>query len=134
VIVIDFTVLARLFINGLRSPAARRALASDEHRLSAPIWRQQLLDALTEHMLEKAMPVEVVLEKMAAADFEMRTSHKIINDEDILKLSQQARLSGSQWTYVLVALKLGAKLITADSQIAAGFPAEASAIEKFVAD
>ena len=130
-IVLDFTALASLFIEGPRSASARKTLASTGVWVSSPIWRPQILDALSEHIVDEGLTVESALQKMAAADFAVRTAHELVSDAEILNLSLDARISGSQPTYLLVARRLGAKLITGDPVVARRFPTEEIVINSF---
>ena len=80
-------------------------------------------------MLEEGMTLTSIVQKMAAAEFAIKTSHEIISDAEILSVSLEGMILASQATYLIVARRLGTKLPTADVIIAQRFSSDAILIE-----
>ena len=130
-ILIDVTTISSLLLEGPRSTAARRALSRDMDWISVPIWHHQFLEILVEHVRLRQLSIAEALEKLVVASFAIRNSHEALDNAAILRLANEVGISASQATLILVARRLGARLVTADSQIVTLFPADAVAVELF---
>jgi predicted nucleic acid-binding protein len=122
VIVADTNLIAYLFIEGEFTKGAESIYQADSDWVAPYLWRSEFRNILALYLRKKILSlaeskaiVESAEELFSGNEFEL-------NSDAILNLAANCPLSAYDCEYVLLAQKLGIKLVTNDKKILRNFP------------
>lgn len=121
-IVVDTNVLAYLYLPGDHTAKADALLAKDPEWVAPSLWKSEFRNILAGYMrrgtlsLEQAIAIQQEAEGLlAGAEFE-------VDSRDVLELVSKSDCSAYDCEFVCLAIKLNAKLVTADKKLLRDFP------------
>ena len=132
-IVADVNLIAYLLINGPFTSAARAALARDPHWIAPSLWRYEFLNILATSVRQKYLEEARAIVVWSNAPTFVQDTPIEPPPLEIFRLSVESRVATYDCTYVVLARRLSAPLITADRKLVDQFPDVAKSLEDFAA-
>ena len=132
-IVVDTHVIGYLYLASERSAQAEQALLKDPEWAAPWLWRSELRNVLALYLRRNMLGLhdarhimDEAIGLMSGQEYDVASSH-------VLSLVAASICSAYDCEFVALAQDLGVPLVSVDRQILAQFPAEAVALEDFVA-
>ena len=124
-IVVDVNVIAYLLIEGEHTLSAEAVFRKD-HTWAVPLlWRSEMQSVLTAYLRTHAMTVQMAVAIMEKASSLVKGREYSISSQRVLETVSASKCSSYDCEYIALAHDLGVKLVTADKQVLASFPAVA---------
>jgi predicted nucleic acid-binding protein len=133
VIVVDTNLLVYLHVEGQRTAQAEAVLRRDAVWAAPILWRSEFRNALAGLVGLRALTLEDALRIVAEAERGMAGREYTVASEQVLLLAEHSGCSAYDCEFVSLAQDLAVRLVTADRQVLAAFPAVAVAPAVFTA-
>ena len=121
-IVVDTNVVAYLFLRGEFAARAEAWLRDDRDWAAPLLWRSELRNLLAGYLRRKQLTFEVVREIQREAEALLIGNEHEVDSLRVLELVRDSDCSAYDCEFVSVAMRLGVKLLTADSKVLKAFP------------
>ncbi len=121
-IVVDTNVIAYLHLVGEFTDRAEALLRKDPEWAAPLLWRSEFRNLLAGYMRRKTLTFEGTRELQAEAESLMAGSEHEVDSQSVLELVRDSECSAYDCEYVALAMRLGVKLVTADSKLLKAFP------------
>jgi predicted nucleic acid-binding protein len=122
VIVADTNLIAYLFIDGEFTKEAESIYQADSDWVAPYLWRSEFRNILALYLRKKILSL-AESKAIAQSAKELFSGNEFeLNSDAILNLAANCPLSAYDCEYVLLAQKLGIKLVTNDKKILHNFP------------
>lgn len=121
-IVVDTNVVAYLFLRGEFAAQAETWLRDDRDWAAPVLWRSELRNLLAGYLRRKQLRFEVVREIQREAEALLIGNEHEVDTLRVLELVRDSDCSAYDCEFVSVAMRLGVKLLTADSKVLKAFP------------
>lgn len=121
-IVVDVNIVAYLHLAGEFTERAEALLKRDPEWAAPLLWRSEFRNLLAGYMRRRTLTFEETLELQAEAESLMAGSEYEVDSQGVLELVRNSECSAYDCEYVALAMRLGVKLITADSKLLKAFP------------
>lgn len=121
-IVVDTNVIAYLFLRGDFAARAEAWLKHDRDWVAPMLWRSELRNVLGGYLRRKQLTFEAVREIQREAEALLIGSEHEVDSQRVLELVRDSDCSAYDCEFVSVAMRLGAKLLTADGKVLNAFP------------
>jgi predicted nucleic acid-binding protein len=121
-IVVDTNVVAYLFLRGEFAARAEAWLKSDRDWVAPMLWRSEFRNVLAGCLRRKQMTFESALEIQHEAQALLIGNEHEVDSQRVLELVRDSDCSAYDCEFVSVAMRLGVKLLTADSKVLKAFP------------
>lgn len=131
-IVVDTNVIAYLLIEGDRTPAARDVWARDPHWRVPPLWRAELLNVLATSVRAGVLDADQARTVWLRATSLLSGGEEEPGGEAVLASAIRHGLSAYDAQFVVVAERLGVRLVTNDVRVLRARPDIALSMEAFV--
>jgi len=128
-IVADTNLIAYLLIAGPFSEAAQRVLDRDDQWLAPTVWHHEMLNLLATSVRAGHMPAWKARDVWAHGPAFVRDSE--VQPLDVLDLSVASKFATFDCYYVVLARKLGRRLVTGDKPLIEAFGDVAVSIVDF---
>jgi predicted nucleic acid-binding protein len=122
VIVVDTNIIAYLYLSGEFTDRAEALLQEDPEWVAPLLWRSELRNLLAGYMRRKSLTFEEAREIQAEAEDLMAGSEHEVDSQHVLKLVRDSECSAYDCEFAALAIRLGVKLVTADSRLLKAFP------------
>jgi predicted nucleic acid-binding protein len=122
VIVADTNLIAYLFIEGEFTKEAESIYQSDSDWVAPYLWRSEFRNILALYLRKKILSLAESKAIAESAEELFSGNEFELNSDAILDLVANCPLSAYDCEYVLLAHKLGIKLVTNDKKILQNFP------------
>jgi predicted nucleic acid-binding protein len=122
-IVADTNLIAYLFIEGEFTEQAELVYQSDPDWIAPYLWRSEFRNILALYLRKQFLELEAAKAIMLQAENLLSGKEFELDSESILAHVAQSSLSAYDCEYVVLAQKLGVKLVTSDQKILRSFPA-----------
>jgi predicted nucleic acid-binding protein len=123
-IVVDTNVVAYLFLRGEFAARAEAWLKSDRDWVAPMLWRSEFRNVLAGCLRRKQMTFEAALEIQREAQALLIGNEHEVDSQRVLELVRDSDCSAYDCEFVSVAMRLGVKLLTADSKVLKAFPTQ----------
>jgi predicted nucleic acid-binding protein len=131
-IVADTNLLAYLLIGGPFTEVAQKALLRDKVWIAPPLGRYEFLNVLATSVREKILSKERALLVLNESSDYMR-SYDHERPVEVLEAAVEARIGTYDCEFVILARRMGVRLVTADKRLIDGFKDVSTSIEDFAA-
>ncbi len=121
-IVADTNVIAYLFIPGVHTDLAEKALRRDQDWAVPFLWRSEFRNVLAGYIRQKNIQFDIAVQIMEQAEALLRRFEYSVSSLKVLELVAKSKCSAYDCEFVALALDLNAPLITTDNQILNSFP------------
>ena len=121
-IVVDTNIVAYLFLRGEFAPQAEAWLRHDREWAAPLLWRSELRNLLAGYLRRKQLTFEAVREIQREAEALMLGNEHDVDSQRVLELVRDSACTAYNCEFVSVAVRLGVKLLTADSKVLKAFP------------
>lgn len=121
-IVVDTNVVAYLFLRGEFAARAEAWLKSDRDWVAPTLWRSELRNVLAGYLRRKHLTLEAACEIQREAQALLIGNEHEVDSQRVLELVRDSDCSAYDCEFVSVAIRLGVKLLTADSKLLKAFP------------
>jgi predicted nucleic acid-binding protein len=125
VIVVDTNLLVYLHVEGQRTAQSEAVLRRDAVWAAPILWRSEFRNALAGLVGRRALTLEDALRIVAEAEHGMAGREYTVASQQVLLLAGQSGCSAYDCEFVSLAQDLEVRLVTADRQVLAAFPAVA---------
>lgn len=132
-IVVDTNLLIYLHVEGQRTAQAEAVLRRDSDWAAPILWRSEFRNALAGLVGRRALTLEDALRIVVEAERGMSAREYTVASQQVLLLAEQSGCSAYDCEFVSLAQDLRVRLVTADRQVLAAFPAVAVAPAAFAA-
>jgi predicted nucleic acid-binding protein len=122
VIVVDTNIIAYLHLSGEFTDRAEALLQKDPEWVAPVLWRSELRNLLAGYMRRKTLTFEEAREIQAEAEDLMAGSEHEVDSQHVLELVRDSECSAYDCEFAALAIRLGVKLVTADSKLLKAFP------------
>ncbi|MFM8378771.1 MAG: type II toxin-antitoxin system VapC family toxin [Planctomycetia bacterium] len=129
-IVVDVNVIAYLFLPGEHTAKAERLLTHDADWVAPLLWRSEFRNILAGSMRRRMLTHAEALDIQAEAEDLMAGAEQDVDSGQVLNLVRDSKCSAYDCEYVALAMALGVKLVTMDSQLRKSFPGHAIPLPK----
>jgi predicted nucleic acid-binding protein len=123
VIVVDTNLLVYLHVEGQRTAQAEAVLRRDAVWAAPILWRSEFRSALAGLVGRRALALEDALRIVTEAEHGMAGREYTVASQQVLLLAEQSGCSAYDCEFVSLAQDLEVRLVTADRQVLAAFPA-----------
>jgi predicted nucleic acid-binding protein len=128
VIVVDTNVLAYLLLPYELSRQAD-ALYQRDPDWAAPIfWRSELRNLLAGYLRRKTLTFDQVVKVQAEAEALLAGNEHEVDSRSVLELVRDSDCTAYDCEFVVLAMRLGVKLVTMDKKVLKAFPKHATAL------
>jgi predicted nucleic acid-binding protein len=121
-IVVDTNVVAYLYLRGEFAAQAEAWLKSDRDWVAPMLWRSEFRNVLAGCLRRKQLTFESALEVQREAQALLTGNEHEVDSQRVLELVRDSDCSAYDCEFVSVAMRLGAKLLTADRKVLKAFP------------
>lgn len=121
-IVVDTNIIAYLYLNGEFTERAEALLRRDPEWAAPVLWRSELRNLLAGYMRRKTLTFEEAREIQVEAEDLMAGSEHEVDSQRVLELVRDTECSAYDCEFAVLAIRLGVKLVTADSKLLTAFP------------
>jgi predicted nucleic acid-binding protein len=122
VIVVDTNVVAYLFLRGEFAAQAEAWLRQDRDWAAPLLWRSEFRNLLAGYLRRKQLTFEAMREMQREAEALLSGNEHEVDSLRVLELVRDCDCSAYDCEFVSVAMRLGVKLLTADSKVLKAFP------------
>lgn len=127
-IVVDSNVLAYLYLPGEYTSAAESLLESDPDWAAPILWRSEFRNILAGYMRRGALSFQQAHGIQCEAESLLAGAEYEVDSLGVLELVRDSECSAYDCEFVVLAIKLGTKLVTMDGKILRVFPEVAVAL------
>jgi predicted nucleic acid-binding protein len=120
--VVDTNIIAYLHLNGEFTDRAEALLQKDPEWVAPVLWRSELRNLLAGYMRRKTLTFKEAREIQAEAEDLMAGSEHEVDSRHVLELVRDSECSAYDCEFAAWAIRLGVKLVTADSKLLKAFP------------
>lgn len=132
-IVVGVDILAYFFLEGVKTPAARRLRELDDHWAAPEIWRHEFANILVRACRSSRLPLPDAHRIWREAEDLMRGSEHAADQSGALSLAVLERAETAyDAQYVLLARSLDVKCVTEDARLRRAFPADTICMSDFL--
>ena len=121
-IAVDTNVVAYLFIPGVHTDLAEKALRQDRDWAVPFLWRSEFRSVLAGYIRRKNIPFETAVQIMEQAESFLKRFEYSVSSFKVLELVARSRCSAYDCEFVALAQDLRVPLVTTDNQILKSFP------------
>jgi predicted nucleic acid-binding protein len=133
VIVVDTNVIAYLWIPGVHTALAERALRKDAAWCAPLLWRSEFHSVLAGYLRRGFLGLSVALQIAAEAESQMGAHEYTLPSTEVLRRAAGTGCSAYDCEFVALAEELSVPLVTTDRQILTAFPKTAVSLSRFAA-
>ena len=130
-IVVDTNVIAALYLPNDYTSHAEALLAQEPEWIAPSLWRSELRNVLALYLRKKLLSFEQAYAIQTEAETLLAGREYQVDSLEILRLAEASGCSAYNCEFVALASRLDLKLITADKQILAAFPAITKALSTY---
>lgn len=130
-IVVDTNVIAYLHLPGEYTSAAGALLEHDPEWVAPLLWRSEFRNLLAGYMRRKTISFEQAGSVMKEAESLLEGSEFEVDSTNVLELVRDSDCSAYDCEFIVLARKLGLKLVTMDRKLLRAFPEHAIALAYF---
>ena len=124
-IVVDSNVVAYLYLPGEYTAAVEALLEQDSDWAAPLLWRSEFRNILAGYLRRKTLTFEQVCALQSEAEDLFAGSEFEVDSEAVLELVRDSDCSAYDCEFVALAIRLDAKLVTADKKLLKAFPVRA---------
>jgi len=128
VIVVDTNVVAYLYLPGEHTARAEALLESDPDWAAPLLWRSEFRNILAGYLRRKTLTFEAATQLQAEAESLLAGGEHEVDSRRMLELVRDSDCSAYDCEFVVLAMKLGVKLVTMDGRLLKAFPGHAVAL------
>ena len=121
-IAVDTNVVAYLFLRGEFAARAEAWLRHDRDWAAPRLWRSEFRNVLAGALRRKQLTFDAVREIQREAEALLIGNEHEVDSQRVLELVRDSDCSAYDCEFVAVAIRLGVKLVTADSKVLRAFP------------
>ena len=121
-IAVDTNVIAYLFLRGEFAARAEAWLMRDRDWVAPMLWRSEFRTVLAGYLRQKQLTFEAVRDIQREAEALLIGNEHEVDSLRVLELVRDSECSAYDCEFVSVAMRLGVKLLTADSKVLKAFP------------
>ena len=121
-IAVDTNVIAYLFLRGEFAARAEAWLMRDRDWVAPMLWRSEFRTVLAGYLRQKQLTFEAVRDIQREAEALLIGNEHEVDSLRVLELVRDSECSAYDCEFVSVAMRLGVKLVTADSKVLKAFP------------
>jgi len=132
VIVVDTNVIAYLFLKGIHTKRAERALGLDPVWAAPFLWRAEFRNVLALYQRQGLLRLQGALQIAGQSEAFMKGREYFVAASQVLTLAANSRCSAYDCEFVALAQELGVPLLTTDRQVLSAFPNVSLSLEQFV--
>ena len=121
-IVVDTNVVAYLFLRGEFAAQAEAWLRRDRDWVAPLLWRSEFRNLLAGYLRRKQLTFDMVREIQREAETLLIGNEHEVDSQSVLELVRDSACSAYDCEFAAVAIRLGVKLVTADSKLLKAFP------------
>ena len=121
-IAVDTNVIAYLFLRGEFAAPAEAWLTRDRDWVAPMLWRSEFRNVLAGYLRRKQLTFEAVRDIQREAEALLIGNEHEVDSLRVLELVRDSECSAYDCEFVSVAMRLGVKLVTADSKVLKAFP------------
>ena len=129
-IVVDSNIVAYLYMGGGYGSAAEALLDKDGEWAAPILWRSEFRNVLAGCLRRGDLALEKARAMQSEAEEFMRGAEYDMDSGSVLDLVDRSDCSAYDCEYVALAMQLGTKLVTMDSQVLRAFPAVAVSLKE----
>jgi predicted nucleic acid-binding protein len=122
VIAVDTNVVAYLFLRGEFAAQAEVWLRRDRDWAAPLLWRSEFRNLLAGYLRRKQLTFDAMREIQREAEALLIGNEHEVDSLRVLELVRDSDCSAYDCEFVSVAMRLGVKLLTADSKVLKAFP------------
>jgi predicted nucleic acid-binding protein len=126
-IVVDTNVVAYLFLSAEFAARAEAWLKLDRDWVAPMLWRSEFRNVLAGYLRRKQLTLEAACEIQREAQALLIGNEHEVDSQRVLELVRDSDCSAYDCEFVSVAVRLGVKLLTADSKVLKAFPLHTAA-------
>jgi predicted nucleic acid-binding protein len=130
-IVVHTNVIAYLFIPGVHTKFAEKALRQDQDWAAPVFWRSEFRNILTGYLRRKLMTFDIALQIMEQAESLLKKLEYSVSSFKVLDLVARSRCSANDCEFVALSHDLNVPLVTTDNQILNSFPESTVSLKSF---
>jgi predicted nucleic acid-binding protein len=130
-IVADTNTIAYLFIPGVHTDLAEKALRQDQDWAVPFLWRSEFRNVLAGYIRRKQIPFDPAVQIMGQAEELLKRFEYAVSSLNVLELVAKSKCSAYDCEFVALAQDLRVPLITTDDQILSSFPELAVSLRSF---
>jgi predicted nucleic acid-binding protein len=127
-IVVDSNVLAYLYLPGDHTAGAEALLLREPDWAAPPLWRSEFRNILAGYMRRGVLAFEQACSLQREAEDLLAGSEFEVDSQSVMELVRDSDCSAYDCEFIALAIKLDAKLITADKKLLRAFPNRAKAL------
>ncbi len=121
-IVIDCNVLAYLYLPTEHTQHAESLLNHDSEWAAPVLWRSEFRNILAGYMRRKTLTFEQARDLQAEAEGLLAGNEHEVDSQRVLELVRDSDCSAYDCEFVVLAQRLGVKLMTLDKKLLKAFP------------
>ena len=121
-IAVDTNVVAYLFLRGEFAARAEAWLMRDRDWVAPKLWRSEFRNLLAGYLRRKQLTFEAARDIQREAEALLIGNEHEVDSLRVLELVRDSDCSAYDCEFVSVAMRLGVKLLTADSKVLTAFP------------
>ena len=121
-IAVDTNVVAYLFLRGEFAPRAEAWLRQDRDWAAPMLWRSEFRNVLAGYLRRKQLTFDAAREIQREAEALLIGNEHEVDSQRVLELVRDSDCSAYDCEFVSVAMRVGVKLLTADSKVLKAFP------------
>jgi predicted nucleic acid-binding protein len=127
-IVVDSNVLAYLYLPSERTADAEALLERDSEWAAPVLWRSEFRNILTGYMRRNTLTFEQACALQREAESLLSGAEFEVDSRAALELVRDSDCSAYDCEFIVLAIKLDTKLVTADKKLLRAFPARTMAL------
>lgn len=131
-IVADTNLIVYALVPGPHSIAALRVLAADGDWWAPPVWRSEMMNALSTGVRVGGLDLRMAQAAASAAEELMAGRSRDVDSAAVLAEAADAGHPSYDCEFVVLARTLGVPVVTADAKLLRRFPGLAVSFEDFV--
>jgi len=128
VIVVDTNIIAYLYLPSEYTRHAEAVLERDSDWAAPILWRSEFRNVLAGYMRRQALTFDEARTLQAEAESLLAGSEHEVDSERVLELVRDSDCSAYDCEFVVLAMRLGVKLVTMDARLLKAFPRQAVAL------
>ena len=121
-IAVDTNVIAYLFLRGEFAARAEAWLRHDRDWVAPLLWRSEFRNVLAGYFRRRQLTFEAAREIQREAEALLIGNEHEADSLQVLELVRDSDCSAYDCEFVAIAMRLGVKLLTADSKVLKAFP------------
>lgn len=127
-IVVDSNIVAYLYLPGKYTAAAEALFESDPGWAAPVLWRSEFRNILAGYLRRGNLTFQQAYDLQREAEDLLRGAEYEVDSLSVLELVRDSECSAYDCEFVVLAMKLGTKLITMDGKLLRAFPSITAAL------